>query len=584
MTTINTVADSKIDPNRKTTTIGPYTIRELLGHGPMGMTYVATHNTKKCRVALRVLPPLEHQDRRMIARFAQDVKTASDLKHPNVVRATDAGQEDGTHYIAMEIVDGSSLKSIIDKQGAIPVASACEITRQTAAGLQALLECKLMHRDIQPSKLMLTEGGVVRILGVGVNSLRPDDKLSTLAASGMLEGTPDYLAPELISNPEAADIRADIYSLGCTLYELLSGQTPFSGDDFATPMAKIDGHCSETAKPISELVPDISPDLAAVVHRMMAKDPAQRFQTPVEIVGAMCAWANGGELPQLMQRQQSTNEPRNAATTSSQATGETQADAPSEKPSAPSNKFPLSWLVSVLLIGLVGGLSALGLQSLKNEPPQDAFAAAAKTSGSTEPNIPKPSIQSDRYHTELAEQLRTQYGLSDGEWVLTPTELGNTSRAVVYGHKMAQAVVSGQPFANVVQLKVVKASKQPWDAAYFFPDITSIEPGDNVLMVVWMRTAYPQVGSVNLFVEDPTNYKKEVYQKLQPTREWQQYLVPFEAGAASTRSIGFHLAEQRQLLEFGGLALVNYKKSVPLSSLPKNLHERSVRRVQRNAH
>ena len=108
MSTLNT-AERPDTQTRKSSTIGSYTIQQLLGHGPMGMTYVATHNTQKRRVALRVLPPLEHQDRRMIARFAKDVSIASDLKHPNVVRVTDFGEEEGTHFIAMEIVDGSDL-------------------------------------------------------------------------------------------------------------------------------------------------------------------------------------------------------------------------------------------------------------------------------------------------------------------------------------------------------------------------------------------------------------------------------------------------------------------------------------------
>lgn len=582
MTTFDTVAvpaDSATQ-NRKPTTIGPYTIRELLGHSPMGMTYAATHNSQKRRVALRVLPPLEIQDRRSIARFAQDVATASDLEHPNVQRVIDAGEQDGTHYIALEIVDGSNLLSILKTQGPLSVAATCEIARQTAAGLQGIFEAGLIHRDIKPSKLVLTEKGVISILGVGVTALRPDTKLATLAAAGMLEDTPDYLAPEYITDPDSADIRADIYSLGCTLYHLLTGTAPFTDADFATPMAKIDGHQSETPVPIQQQLPDISPDLAAVIHRMMAKDPAKRFQTPGEIVGAMCSWASGEQLPSILQSHQ-----KHKTTPHEKAPAETPTQTSEAKPEeTPAKKSTFGWLVSVLLVALVGGLAALGLNSLKPSAPAIAPTTPEGTPGELQAdNVPKPApfIQSDRYHTHLAEDLRTQYGLTNGKWVLTPTELGNAGRAISYGHKLSRAVVSDKPFANVVQMKVVKPSKKPWDAAYFVPDVTSIEPGDSVLIVVWMRAAYPKIGNVCVFVEDPTTYNKEVYQKVQPTQQWQQFLIPFEAGEASKRSVGVHLASQQQLLELGGLALVNYGKTIPFTSLPKNLHERSVRRVQR---
>jgi len=561
------------------TTIGPYIIEKLLRKGSMGMTYVATHNKQKRRVALRVLPPLEHHDRRTISRFVKELSAASEIKHPNIVRATDAGQEDGTHYIAMEIVDGVSLKTLLETHGSLSSSAACEITRQCAAGLQTLHESELLHRDVKPANLMLTRNGVVRLLDVGVSSLRPDNSIEQLAVSGMLEDTPDYVAPEMIEGSDETDVRADLYSLGCTLYHLLSGKRPFDDDAYATPMAKLNAHRHEKPTPITEHLPDISPELAAVVHRLIAKDPAKRYRKPSEVVGAMCAFANGEQLPKLVQRQMN---PEPTKTNSATIDGETVSQTGQQTPKTKS-KF---WygLGALFLMGLVGGLTAFALNNSeiasmftgsKSEP-----VASSRSVPATEAEQPTPSIQSDRYHTRLTEELKTQYGLTNGEWVITPTELGNASRAVSYGNKVTQIVSENKPFANVFQFVVPEASDQPWDAAYFVPDVTTIKPGDSVLMVFWMRTGYPQVGDVSVFVEDSSSFVKEIYQKIEPTQSWQQFLIPFEAGEATSRSVGFHLAAQKQLLEFGGFSLLNYGKTIPVSNLPTNLQKRSARELK----
>ena len=559
------------------TTMGPYTIEELLGHGAMGMTYLATHNKQKRRVALRVLPPIEHHDRRTISRFVKELSAASDIRHPNIVRATDAGQEDGTHYIAMEIVDGVSLTTLLESDGRLSSAAACEVVRQTAAGLQTLHENGLLHRDVKPGNIMLTRNGVVRLLDVGVASLRPDNSIEQLAVSGMLEDTPDYVAPEMIEGSDKIDVRADIYSLGCTLYHLLTGKRPFDSPEYATPMAKLDAHRSQKPTPIRQHIPDISPELAAVVHRMIAKDPDKRYRKPSEVVGAMCAFANGEQLPKLVQQQ--LNPTRNSA-------GEKKAQTVSQQVEEQSKRKSKSWfgLGALFLIGLLGGLTALalnhfGLVSKLTGTETEPTSATQKIS-TAEAGQPAPSLQSDRYHSGLTDELKTQFGLTNGEWVITPTELGNASRAVSYGNKVTQIVSENKPFANVFQFVVPRASEQPWDAAYFIPEVTSIKPGDSVLMVFWMRTGYPQVGDVSVFVEDSSNFVKEIYQKIEPTQTWQQFLIPFEAGKAESRSVGFHLASQKQLLEFGGFSLVNYGKTVPVSNLPTNLQKRSARQLK----
>ena len=295
--------ETKLEEAKQPERLGPYLIQELLGKGAMGEVFVAFHEKLKRKVALKVLPPFFNKSQMRIERFTREMAAVGRLDHPNVVRATDAGEEGGCQYIAMEYVHGADLQQLIGKGETLDVPIACEIIRQASMGLQHIRENDLVHRDIKPSNLMVTKEGVVKILDLGIARLRSDDELGTLTAEGGLMGTPDFIAPEQVTDCGCVDIRADIYSLGCTLYRLLAGNAPFDRPEYGTNMAKVIAHTQQTPECISKIVPDLPADLVKTIRRMMARDPKNRFQEPNQVVAAMCKWADATALPELVAQQ-----------------------------------------------------------------------------------------------------------------------------------------------------------------------------------------------------------------------------------------------------------------------------------------
>ena len=326
--------------------LGPYALHGLLGQGAMGKVYAATHTSLKRKVALKVLPANYCSDPARVARFVREMEAVGRLDHPNIVRATDAGEFGGTYFIAMEFIEGIDVEDLASK-GRLDRGVACEIVRQAAAGLQHIQENGLVHRDIKPSNLMVTKQGVVKILDLGIARLREDNEVGTLTADGGLMGTPDYIAPEQVLDLGNVDIRADIYSLGCTLYRLLSGRPPFDGPSYSTNMAKVVGHTQKEPTPISEFA-EISPEMAAVVQRMMSKDRENRFQSPAEVVATMCQWANGNALPNLATNFSSATESQSTGASSQPVQAQRLADQ-----QIPIWRFAA--VAAIMVASLIGG-------------------------------------------------------------------------------------------------------------------------------------------------------------------------------------------------------------------------------------
>ena len=275
-------------PQPDRTLIGPYVLGRELGRGAMGAVYEATHTKLKRRVAIKLLPATHVHLPNRVNRFGKEMEAIGRLDHPNIVRAFDAGEADGVHYLAMEFVEGIDLQQLMTQRTVTPAAAA-NIIYQAALGLQHIHQHQLVHRDIKPSNLMLTREGVVKILDLGIAKLRNDE--NHLTAIGGLIGTPDYLAPEQALHCDEIDIRADIYSLGCTFYTLLAGQIPFGGPTYENQVDKLLAHCNEAPRPLGDLVPGLAPALVQVVEKMMAKQPAERYQTPQEVAEALGDWS-----------------------------------------------------------------------------------------------------------------------------------------------------------------------------------------------------------------------------------------------------------------------------------------------------
>lgn len=272
---------------------GQYELKELIGQGGMGMVYRARHVKLNRSVAFKVLPHTSHAQDQMVQRFEREMQAVGRLQHPNIVQAFDADEVAGIHFLAMEFVDGLDLSELLRRHGTLPVAEACEVVRQAAVALQHAFENGLVHRDVKPGNLMLDRSGTVKVLDLGLALLQntPLTESAELTSTGQLMGTVDYMAPEQAENTHEVDIRADIYSLGATLYALLTGAAPFAGTEYLSNFRKLAALANDTPRPIRDRRPELPTELATIVDRMLARDPTSRFSTPAEIAAVLKPFA-----------------------------------------------------------------------------------------------------------------------------------------------------------------------------------------------------------------------------------------------------------------------------------------------------
>jgi serine/threonine protein kinase len=272
-----------------------YRLLQKVGSGGMGSVYLCEHIHMRRRIALKVLPLSMARDPEALERFYREARAVAALDHPNIVRAHDIDHEDDLHFLVMEYIDGSNMFDIIRRHGPMAVSRAAHYIRQAAMGLQHAHEAGLVHRDIKPGNLLLDRNGVVKILDLGLARFfnEEEENLSRDPEIGNVLGTADYLAPEQVADSRV-DIRADIYSLGVTFYYLLSGKSPFQE---GTVSQKLIWHQVRQPKTIRMHRPEIPQDLAVVLEKMMAKEPAERYQTPLEVAEALLPWTQTAIAP-----------------------------------------------------------------------------------------------------------------------------------------------------------------------------------------------------------------------------------------------------------------------------------------------
>ena len=276
--------------------LGKYKLLDLIGVGGMGDVYKAVQPSIGRIVALKVMNRAILKEPIAVTRFLREIRSAAAVDHPNVVRAYDADCDDDSYFLVMEYVAGKDLKSWIRQEKSLPVAWSCECIRQAALGLEHAFEQGMVHRDIKPSNLLVTQdehGGLplVKILDLGLARFASETaEDGDLTRSGQVLGTPDYIAPEQARNTKTADIRADIFSLGCTLFELLTGRLPFPG---TTVMEKLMARASEDAPRVQSLRAEVPAGLDAVVATMLERDPNLRYATPAQVAQALAPFAIG---------------------------------------------------------------------------------------------------------------------------------------------------------------------------------------------------------------------------------------------------------------------------------------------------
>lgn len=267
--------------------IGPYILLDILGEGSMGRVFKARHNKMGRTVALKVIRKELLSNQRVVLRFQQEIRAVGQIMHPNFVLTFDADTVGSQHFVAMELIDGSDLKSLVVKHGPMPMHVACEYVRQAALGLQHVCELNMVHRDVKPSNLMVTKQGIIKVLDMGLAMLHDSEGgefEKRIIGDGTILGTPDFLAPEQAMNSSAVDTRADIYALGGTLFYLLSGKVPYEAP---TARAKIQRHAKEPPPSVLRHRPELPPQLDALIQWLMAKQPEHRFQAPVQVAIAL---------------------------------------------------------------------------------------------------------------------------------------------------------------------------------------------------------------------------------------------------------------------------------------------------------
>ena len=261
-----------------------YVILDRLGSGSMGRVYKAMHLLMGREVALKVIAPEIVANERVIARFQREMKLAAKLDHPNVVRAFDADRDGRSLYIVMEYVPGQSLGQKFRSTGPMNPRDVADYAFQAALGLAHAHGQGIVHRDVKPSNLFLTTDGQVKVLDLGLSVLMESDSASSFAtADGIAVGTIDYMSPEQACGKEV-DGRSDLYSLGCAMYHLISGQLPFPG---TAPIERLGKRINGRPVPIANLVPNISPALADVMDRLLANKLHDRYQTANDAAHAL---------------------------------------------------------------------------------------------------------------------------------------------------------------------------------------------------------------------------------------------------------------------------------------------------------
>ncbi len=258
-----------------------YDIGDVLGVGTVGSIYLGTHRESGAQVAIKKLHPAVSQDANIRARFEREMLVLSRLDHPNIIEYHGGGQLDGQLFYIMELVSGGTVKDLLERQGAFAWPVVVELSRQICSALQHAHNHGVIHRDLKPSNLFLTRDGELKLGDFGIAR---DLHSSDLTSSGMTVGTHAYMAPEQITGDLAISGKADLYALGCCIFEMLTSQKVFDGENFAQLFEQ---HLKVTPRQVATLVPDCPPDLDDVVRQCLAKNPDDRPFNARSVQGVM---------------------------------------------------------------------------------------------------------------------------------------------------------------------------------------------------------------------------------------------------------------------------------------------------------
>jgi serine/threonine-protein kinase len=261
--------------------LAEFVLEEKIGSGGMGAVFKAQDTRLSRKVALKVLSPRATLDTQLVSRFHNEARATARLSHDNIARVYSSGETLGVHYIAYELIDGTNLKDFITERGVVKADEALSFAIQIGMALNHTAAAGVVHRDIKPSNIIITPAGRARVVDLGLARRDSDDSVADLTVAGATLGTFDYISPEQAQDPRRVDVRSDIYSLGCTMFHMLTGQPPYPE---GTALQKLLDHKGKDAPAPIEVNKKVPRDLSAVVHRMMASDPAERHAAPALLV------------------------------------------------------------------------------------------------------------------------------------------------------------------------------------------------------------------------------------------------------------------------------------------------------------
>lgn len=368
--------------------VGNYVLLDLLGRGGMGSVFLARHKKMDRQVAMKIVSRRVGKDPASLERFLTEARATAALDHPNIVRAYDVDQDKERFFIIMEYVPGQDLEKLVDIEGPLDFEFAADCVRQAAEGLAHAHHRNMVHCDIKPSNLLVTDDGVVKILDMGMARLLNQSETDSSVGRDQRElGTVNYMAPEQGMNGPDFDHRADLYSLGCTMYHLLAGHPPY---DQGTLAQRIMQHQMQPVPDLREEHTDTPDELAYICQKMMAKDPADRYQSAEEIVEALAAWHPPEpveELPEAIAKPMSTGVAIDEEDFKPAVESAEDSDEP--KSIFADERRLIFWMatVAILLFGVLA-LVAMLWPSGRDEISKEPAANATLQTKTAEPKIP----------------------------------------------------------------------------------------------------------------------------------------------------------------------------------------------------
>jgi formylglycine-generating enzyme required for sulfatase activity len=474
-------AQALLGGNAKRLLLGNYVVLEKLGQGGMGQVLKAQHLKMKRLVAVKTIAPAAMKSPAAVKRFYREMETAARLSHPNIVQAHDADEHEGVHYLVMEYVDGKDLAAIINQNGPLSVPEAVECIVQAGRGLQYAHDQGVVHRDIKPANLLLDKKGVVKILDMGLARIGEplgDGDGERLTESGQILGTLDYMAPEQALDIRRVGPRADIYSLGCTLYWLLTGQTPYQGE---TSLQILLAHRESPIPSLRRARPGIPACLDAVFRKMVAKRPEGRYSSIAEVLADLdrCMGNRDGVMEALAECCKTACSHEASACQKAKPVavsahdpnmpglgGENSIVAPSRYDNESVDRW---WKRATAVALVLAGIAAITLFALSGRPGREEVgtsqlleSTATQPASSPIPNPPPPAIapfdaQKAREHQEawakyLGVSVETTNSIGMKLVLIPPGEfdMGSTPEVIAAEQEIANRDEKSRPYSDRV--------------------------------------------------------------------------------------------------------------------------------------